>query len=213
MSGDSTIPNSEFQIPNSVAPWRSPLARALHLNRSLPYARYLQLATVRLDGRPANRTLVFRGFLDNSDRLKFVSDTRSEKFAQIEALPWAEACWYFPKTREQFRTSTGRRTPSGAGRPSGIARPSAPARRSSWQELSDSARLQFAWAHPGKPRAVADAFNPLAPPAEVPLPHFCLLLLEPVQVDRLELRGDPQNRTIYTWLEGDRTWSTQAVNP
>lgn len=208
MSGDSTIPNSEFQIPNSVAPWRSPLARALHLNRSLPYARYLQLATVRLDGRPANRTLVFRGFLDNSDRLKFVSDTRSEKFAQIEALPWAEACWYFPKTREQFRIT---------GTLKAIADDSEPklqqARRSSWQELSDSARLQFAWAHPGKPRAVADAFNPLAPPAEVPLPHFCLLLLEPVQVDRLELRGDPQNRTIYTWLEGDRTWSTQAVNP
>jgi pyridoxamine 5'-phosphate oxidase len=209
VSSDRTIPNSEFRIPNSFAPWRSPLARALHLNRSLPYARYLQLATVRLDGRPANRTVVFRGFLDNSDRLKFVSDTRSEKFAQIEAQPWAEACWYFPKTREQFRiTGTLKAIASDSPDPE-----LQQARISSWQELSDSARLQFAWAHPGQLRAADDTFNPPAPSAEVPLPHFCLLLLEPVQVDRLELRGDPQNRTIHTWLEGDRTWSTQAVNP
>ncbi|MBD2308182.1 pyridoxamine 5'-phosphate oxidase family protein [Chroococcidiopsis sp. FACHB-1243] len=196
------------RIPNSLAPWRSPLARALHLNRSLPYARYLQLATVRINGRPANRTVVFRGFLENSDRLKFVSDTRSEKFAQIEAQPWAEACWYFPKTREQFRiTGTLKAIASDCPDPE-----LQQACIVSWQELSDSARLQFAWAHP-ELRAADDAFKPPAPSAEVPLPHFCLLLLEPVQVDRLELRGDPQNRTIYTWLEGDRAWSTQAVNP
>lgn len=200
---------NERLIPSSLAPWRSPLARALHLNRSLPYARYLQLATVRLDGRPANRTVVFRGFLELSDRLKFVSDTRSQKFEQIDRQPWAEACWYFPKTREQFRI-TGTLEAIASNHPEPKLQQ---ARRSSWQELSDSARLQFAWAHPGQPRAAADAFNPPAPPADEPLSHFCLLLLEPLQVDRLELRGDPQNRTIYSWLEGDRAWSTQAVNP
>lgn len=216
MTSDQLTPNSVarfpggvFQILNSVAPWRSPLTRALHLNRSLPYARYLQLATVRIDGRPANRTVVFRGFLDNSDRLKFISDTRSQKFVQIEAQPWAEACWYFPKTREQFRI-TGTLEAIASDYPEPKLQQ---ARTSSWQELSDSARLQFAWAHPGQPRAATDTFNPPAPSPDAPLPHFCLLLLEPVQVDRLELRGDPQNRTIYTWLEGDRTWSTQAINP
>lgn len=45
----------------SFAPWRSLLDRALDLNSSLASARYLQLATVRADNRPANRTLVFRG--------------------------------------------------------------------------------------------------------------------------------------------------------
>ncbi|MER3589882.1 MAG: pyridoxamine 5'-phosphate oxidase, partial [Mastigocladus sp. ERB_26_1] len=37
----------------SIAPWRNAIARALHRNRSLVYARYLQLATVRADCRPA----------------------------------------------------------------------------------------------------------------------------------------------------------------
>ena len=35
-----------------------------------------QLATVRADGRPANRTVVHRGFMGETDRLLSISDTR-----------------------------------------------------------------------------------------------------------------------------------------
>ena len=192
----------------SLAPWRSHLSNALHQNRSLAYSRYLQLATVGANGRPANRTLVFRGFLADTDELKFAIDARSEKINQIEYQPWAEACWYFPETREQFRIS-GSLTLVKANYPDATLQQ---ARQTSWQELSDAARVQFAWADPGKPRADAAAFEPLPPNAIEPLPNFCLLLLKPVQVDRLELRGEPQNRTIYHWHDSDR-WSTQAVNP
>lgn len=190
-----------------LAPWRSPLARALHRNRSLVYARYLQLATVRKNGRPANRTVVFRGFLANTDQLKFVIDARSQKVEQIQQQPWAEACWYFPQTREQFRLS-GCLTLITVDHPDTDLQQ---ARQSSWQELSDAARLQFTWSHPGQPRD--DAGFELPPPsAIVPLPHFCLLLLEPTQVDHLELRGEPQNRLIYS-RNSDDAWSIQAVNP
>ncbi|MEO8891182.1 MAG: pyridoxamine 5'-phosphate oxidase family protein, partial [Coleofasciculaceae cyanobacterium] len=85
--------------------WRSLLARAIHHNRSLPYSRYFQLATIRADHRPANRTVVFRGFLDETDQLKMITDFRSAKVEQIQQQVWGEACWYFPKTREQFRLS------------------------------------------------------------------------------------------------------------
>ncbi len=192
----------------SLAPWRSPLSRALHRNRSLPNARYLQLATIGSDGKPANRTVVFRGFLEDSDRLKFVTDARSEKAGQIDRHPWGEICWYFPKTREQFRIS-GRLTLVRAD----SADPSLhKARQIAWQELSDAARQQFAWPHPGAPRADAEAFQPPPPDPAEPLSHFCLLLLEPERVDFLELRGDPQNRCLYR-LEGDRVWVSQGVNP
>jgi PPOX class probable FMN-dependent enzyme len=87
----------------TLAPWRSPLSRALHRNRSLAYVRYFQLATVRADGSPANRTVVFRGFLDDANQLKMVTDARNEKAEQIDQNDWGEACWYFPTTREQFR--------------------------------------------------------------------------------------------------------------
>lgn len=44
----------------AVPAWRSQVVRALKKNRHLANAKYVQLATVRQDGRPANRTVVFR---------------------------------------------------------------------------------------------------------------------------------------------------------
>jgi PPOX class probable FMN-dependent enzyme len=191
----------------SLAPWRSPLARALHRNRSLVYARYLQLATTRLDGRPANRTVVFRGFLPPTNQLKIVTDLRNEKATQIGRSPYGEACWYFPQTREQFRL---------AGRlilvTADLIEPELQlARQTAWRELSDAARTQFAWADPGQPRASQEEFELPPPDAIAPLPNFCLLLLDPDQVDHLELRGDPQNRWLHQW--DGTSWATQAVNP
>jgi PPOX class probable FMN-dependent enzyme len=193
----------------SLAPWRSLLARALHNNRSLPYARYFQLATVRADGRPANRTVVFRGFLEDTNQLKIITDSRSQKANQIQHQSWGEVCWYFPKTREQFRF-TGQLTLVGADDPNSAL---SNARQRTWQDLSDAARLQFAWPDPGKARTQDNAaFSPPSPNPEQPLPNFCLLLLDPIQVDRLELRGNPQNRWLYT-RNNSEDWYEEAVNP
>lgn len=192
----------------SMAPWRSAIARALHRNRSLVYARYLQIATIRENGRPANRTVVFRGFLEDSNQLEFITDARSDKVDQIEKKPWAEICWYFPHTREQFRLSgclTLIRDDD--------SHPNQPARIKIWQELSDAARLQFAWPDPGKPRVdQPEAFEPSPPNPAQPVANFCLLLLDPQEVDHLELRGEPQNRRIYCRNE-QQEWSTQEINP
>ena len=190
--------------------WRSHLARSLHQHRNQPEARFLQLATIGLDLRPRNRTVVFRGFLEDSDRfqdcLKIVTDIRSQKAAQIAANPWAEINWYFTKTRSQFRI---------LGKLALIDRECQDLelqaeRKASWQALSEPAWLQFAWAHPREPRV---DFSEVAPPnPNQPMPNFCLLLLEPTEVDRLELRGTPQNRWIY--LRDDKgNWTEQEVNP
>lgn len=191
----------------SLAPWRSPLARALHRNRSLAHARYLQLATVQPNGHPANRTVVFRGFLEATNQLAFVTDARSDKRIQITHLPYGEACWYFPKTREQFRL-TG---PLNLIQAACSDRASLQARQAFWQGLSDAARTQFMWPHPKQPRA-STGFAPTLPDPASPPEHFCLLLLDPAQVDHLELRGEPQNRWLYQRSD-DETWSMQAVNP
>jgi pyridoxamine 5'-phosphate oxidase len=196
-----------FKNNMSLAPWRSPLARALHRNRALAYSRYLQLATVRPDGTPANRTIVFRGFLGDTNQLKFVTDYRSEKSRHIVSQPWGEACWYFPKTREQFRLGgpltlvTHKDPDPNAGQ----------ARLEQWQALSESARVQFVWPHPGQSRS-QKGFEVSVPEAHQPPHHFCLLVINPIKVDHLELRGDPQNRTQFVQDQfGD--WLTYDVNP
>lgn len=191
-----------------LAPWRSPLSRALHRNRALPNARYMQLATVRANGQPANRTVVFRGFLEESDQLQIVTDRRSHKVEQMAQNPWCEVCWYFPKTREQFRlTGTLTRISTTTSDPELVK-----ARNDLWQQLSDNARAQFFWPHPGHPRAEPDAFDSTDVDSTTPPETFDLVLLDPVRVDHLELRGDPQNRQMYE--RGDRHhWSVQQVNP
>lgn len=193
-----------------LAPWRPPLARAIHRNRSKAFSRYFQLATVTLEGKPANRTVVFRGFLDDSNQLKVVTDTRSHKIEQIYQQPWGEICWYFTKTREQFRLG-GKLTLVTADHPNpSLTRE----RRKTWEDLSDKARSQFVWSHPGEPRKADDpAFSNPPPDAQTPLPNFALLLLDPHAVDHLELRGNPQNRYLYTLDAEANSWTVQAVNP
>lgn len=60
-----------------AALWRSFLVKSLEANNHLPNAKFMQLATVRPDGRPSVRTVVFRGFHNNSDQITFTTDTRS----------------------------------------------------------------------------------------------------------------------------------------
>lgn len=205
--------------PSQLAPWRSPLARNLYKHRSQPQSRYLQLATIDLTGRPTNRTLVFRGFVDHlpgqSNLLKFVSDRRTDKIQQLKVNSWAEACWYFPNTREQFRI---------AGKISTIdLEQTNPAlqklRHIAWHDLSDNARIQFSWCDPGMPLEDSESAKSLVPetitdPSQ-PSANFCLLLLDPELVDRLELRKNPQMRWQYRKIPAKDafTWLSQAVSP
>ncbi|NEP03843.1 MULTISPECIES: Npun_F5749 family FMN-dependent PPOX-type flavoprotein [Okeania] len=191
-----------------LAPWRSPLARALHRNRSLTYARYVQLATVTAEGQPKNRTIVFRGFLEETNQLKFITDSRSNKVEQIEKNPWAEICWYFPKTREQFRL-TGKLYLIKANNPDPKL---AQVRETTWQEISDNARQQFTWPNPGESKVEIGAFELSPPNPAYPLSNFYLLLLNPTKVEHLELKGEPQNRWLYQ-IDNSKTWSTQDINP
>lgn len=191
-----------------LAPWRSLLASAIHRNRSKPYSRYFQLATVSPAGLPSNRTVVFRGFLnDDQNQIKIITDRRSEKIQDIAHQAQAEICWYFTKTREQFRI-LGRLNLVMAGETDPELEQ---ARRVTWHNLSDSARSQFAWPHPAQPAASPSAFEIEPPNPDLPLDEFCLLLLTPHKVDLLQLKGNPQQRFLYT--QTNSAWQVRSVNP
>lgn len=195
-----------------LAPWRPLLARALHRNRTLPYARYFQLATVRANGRAANRTVVFRGFLPESNQLAMITDGRSAKIEQIQQTPWAEICWYFPKTREQFRLS-GQLNCVDPNYPIPAWQK---AYHETWRNLSDAARQQFYWPAPGQPRdsELLDA----DPPKETDdAPEtFRLLVFESVEVDRLDLRPKPPSKlhSLHHYrLNDDGSWQIEFLTP
>lgn len=184
--------------------WSEALKRAIRRNRRDAHNRYLQLATLREDGTPAVRTLVFREFCDISLELRMATDRRSAKVGEISACPHGQVSWYLTHTREQFRLR-------GVLRLEGAEASSQHARRKLWNGLSEKAREQFYWPDPGRP------LDRPSPGVEItgddgPPDTFLLLALAVDEVDHLTLRGDPQTRVISRRDERG-TWLSEPVNP
>lgn len=199
--------------------WFTSLKRAIAKNRRDAHNRYLQLATVRADGTPAVRTLVFRTLQHEPPQLTMVTDSRSDKPAEIAARPVGEICWYFTQTREQFRiggtltligTECADQTP----------------RVTIWSGMSVAAREQFFWPHPKQPLDPDDnAGNETTEagshddyhrrePLELHTPpvNFLIVTLHIERVDHLCLRGNPQTRWLST-QDSSGGWKSQTVNP
>jgi len=191
--------------------WRAALKSALRRNRRDAHNRYLQLATVRADGTPAVRTLVFRGFDADPARLHMVTDARSAKVDEIRCAAPGELCWYFTHTREQFRLQG---TLSLAG--PGADADARSLRADLWRALSDKARGPFYGPPPGEamdggadPGGATYAGGAVGdgPPAT-----FLGLTLNVMFVDHLRLRGDPQLRWQSRRDVGAGWWS-RCVTP
>jgi len=180
----------------------------------------VQLGTVTADGRPAVRTVVFRGFMGEQkdwgetgaecETLSFITDSRSSKMKQGRE---AEVCWYFAPSREQFRL---RGVMDCIEANSGMPK-QAEDRVSMWRKISPAARKQFLWPNPGEERGETDEakdkkdFDDVEPSEADPPDTFVLVLLRPERVDHLQIKGFPQRRVVYE-RTGD-AWSEQKVNP
>ncbi|KAA8516196.1 hypothetical protein F0562_019375 [Nyssa sinensis] len=99
-----------------TAPWKQLLLNALESNSNLKHASFFQLATIGSNGGPSNRTVVFRGFQENSDKILIHTDCRTRKIDDLKHCPVAEICWYFTDSWEQFRIN-GRIDIIGASNP------------------------------------------------------------------------------------------------
>ncbi|MBE9222724.1 pyridoxamine 5'-phosphate oxidase family protein [Cyanobacterium stanieri LEGE 03274] len=190
----------------NIAPWRSPLAKALHLNRAKPHSRYFQIATINPEGFPHNRTVVFRGFYADTNNLQIITDIRSEKYQHLQKQPQSEICWYFTKTREQFRIQGLIDIITYQENNKNMSH----ARQQAWEKLSDNAKIQFTWPTPGE--KVIKEYHTATDSLEQPLDTFCLLILKPQKVDHLQLKGNPQNRYRYH-LDEKNNWVITAINP
>jgi PPOX class probable FMN-dependent enzyme len=183
--------------------WRDSLHTQLEHHAHLPHSRFVQVATIREDGRPANRTLTFRFFLQDG-RLLFTADTRTEKTTQLAANPWAEACWYFTESRVQVRLLGTMRLVAET-----TDEELQQARLQTWKERSDESRQSFTWPHAGQPLSALERFSKAVP--EMPPENFALLILAPERADILDLAQAPHSRVIHQLADG--MWTAEAVNP
>lgn len=187
--------------------WTTALRQALKRNRREAYSRYFQLATVDAAGKPRARTVVYRGLDDDQQSPLFITDNRSAKMHNLHGQA-VEVCWYFPISREQFRIA-GQANVLSSDHQQHVA---------VWQDLSNAARAQFFWPHPGE---LVDAIDQshheeresdvLQPPAT-----FSVVAIRPQRVDHLRL-SNPQRRMLSELTEVSKDsacrWIVREVNP
>ncbi|PAN51951.1 hypothetical protein PAHAL_9G632300 [Panicum hallii] len=193
------------------SPWRALLQRALDANAHLRHSTYFQLATVGAGGRPANRTVVFRGFQEHSDKIQINTDARSNKIGEIRNCPFGEICWYFADSWEQFRISGSIDAIDGSSAdPAKLQN-----REKAWFASSVRSRLQYLGPQPGVPIIDDEQVKDVhLDPSAVPVEAFCLLVLDPEMVDYLNLKSN--QRLIFTRShkdDGSVDWMAEKVSP
>ncbi|KAG9455477.1 hypothetical protein H6P81_008381 [Aristolochia fimbriata] len=194
------------EILVAAAPWRPLLHSALQSNSHIRHASYFQLATVAANGRPSNRTVVFRGFRHGSDTIQINTDSRTRKIEEIRLCPYGEVCWYFTESWEQFRLSGKIEIVDGSNTdPLKLQ-----LREKSWFSSSLKSRNQYLGPSPGLPHLNEERHEePLLDQSTGPVPAFCLLLLDPEQVDYLNLKSNKRlifisrqtDESNYCWVE------------
>lgn len=186
-----------------MSAWKQRLTKSLHQTRNQPESRYFQLATVDTQGVPENRTVVFRQLEDEDYSLVIVSDTRSAKWESLSHQPMASICWYFSKTREQYRFTVNARCYNRKDDKSLI--------ETYWSKLSDAGRKQYFW---GRPSSVRQNDAPLRVSEDMTQPpeHFSVMKFRVLAVDYLSLQGNPQHREKH-WLDESGNWTTQPIVP
>ncbi|KAL3536688.1 hypothetical protein ACH5RR_000054 [Cinchona calisaya] len=193
-------------------PWKKLLLNALQSNSHLRHSSFFQLATVGINGKPSNRTVVFRGFHeDDSDKIHINTDTRTRKIEDLKHCPFAEICWYFADSWEQFRIN-GSVDVIDASNADLVKLQQ---REKSWFASSLRSRLQYLGPTPGLPSLSEEApQQPSLDPATGPVDAFCLLVLDPDQVDYLNLKSNERVSFISTRSGGrEKIWTSNKVNP
>ncbi|XP_073278769.1 pyridoxine/pyridoxamine 5'-phosphate oxidase 2-like isoform X2 [Primulina huaijiensis] len=206
--------------PSVAASWKQLLLNSIQSNSHLNHSSYLQIATVASNGRPSNRTVVFRGFQDDGHKIQINTDSRTRKIDDLKHCPFAEICWYFTNTWEQFRIGGQVDVIDGTNSdPVKLQFPFnlyAKQRERSWFACSLKSRMQYL--APAPRILFASEQQPTETPtldsSMSPVGVFCLLVLNPGQVDYLNLKSN--ERLIFTAGQdgsGETHWSVEKVDP
>ncbi|GAB4861571.1 Pyridoxine/pyridoxamine 5'-phosphate oxidase 2 [Ancistrocladus abbreviatus] len=197
--------------PTTAASWTQLLLKALDSNSHLGHSCFFQLATIGSNGRPANRTVVFRGFQEGTDKIQINTDCRSRKIEDLKHCPFAEISWYFTDSWEQFRINGPIDVIDGSNSDTKKLQQ----REKSWLASSIKSRLLYLGPNPGLPCITDKPPNDFSlDPTSGPVDTFCLLFLDPDQVDYLNLKTNVRLAfTSNKSINGDKHWTSERLNP
>ena len=182
---------------SKMPPWFQQISSYHKKESKLPTSKYIQLSTISTDYTPRVRTVVFRGWTD-SYKMKIFTDRRSLKINELKFNNNVEICWYFQKSRCQFRLR-------------GIASMDfGKDYITSWDNLNAEAKSTWGWKTPGS-KYIYDKNNliPDSQNSEL-IDNFILLKIEIFHVDQLLLSKPNQFRK--RWIL-NKQWDEERINP
>jgi len=247
--GDMRSSITKKMFGGQRAPWVEALNKAIHLggtkNRRLIKAnKYFQLATTAPDGRPHCRTIVFRGFHKGCTKysdcaMTFITDSRTEKIADLKANRHAELCCWISGANTQFRIAGEMSVLKATDNDSDPQ--DEKIRAEFWERLPRHTTAFCTGGDPGKPlnsqeegggeqkepeaaskgqqgHVPSSSSVELSSSDVAPHKNFAVLVLEPTYVDQLRLGGN-QARWKYTLVSeeaeggGGPHWKTEKCVP
>ena len=174
--------------------WRQRLKASQSREGKLTSNRWIQIANVSKNNQPRVRTVVFRGWLDNTTMLIY-TDKRSEKYKDLRINKHIEVLWLFFKTKSQYRFK---------GKVYELKD-----NDKYWDNLFERSKDQWFWPSPGKKidkkNYVSSKNNKLLKPN-----NFSVFQIKINEVDLLKLEKPLHKRFI--WKEVDN-WTCIEVNP
>ena len=179
-----------------MPPWLSHVSSCQNKESKTNSSRYIQLSTVGLDNTPRNRTVVFRGWSDSYE-MKIFTDRRSSKFFELNSNNNVEICWFFTKSKCQFRFRGTSSIDIGDNT------------RNEWHKLNDNSKSMWGWPAPGKKFIKDNNFNLSFDPS-ISLVNFVLLKINIFHVDQLLLKKPIHLRR--KWIKKDK-WIEERINP
>ena len=180
---------------NNIPIWRQELKSAKKKEGKSPLARWIQLSTVSNNNEPRIRTVVFRGWNQESSMLIF-TDSRSDKIEHLKNNSNAEVLWLFLKSKSQFRFK---------GKIKELR-----VNTKYWDSLSDRSKSTWFWQHPGK-----KIHNNIQPSQIIHTnlkkpENFVVMEFEIYSVDLLKLFTPIHKR--YIWNKSN-SWGRIEINP
>tara|TARA_Y100001968_G_scaffold260608_1_gene248232 strand:- start:194 stop:745 length:552 start_codon:yes stop_codon:yes gene_type:complete len=180
-----------------IPPWLAEISSYQKKESKLPSSRYVQLSTIGIDNTPRVRTVVFRGWSD-SYKMKIFTDKRSLKIKEINNNQNVEICWYFQKSKCQFRFRGIVSIDFGKDY------------LNSWKSLNDNAKSTWGWPTPGSIYIEDNNIGRTGIKSSALIDNFILLNIDIFHVDKLLLSKPKHFRK--RWILNNQ-WYEERINP
>ena len=181
-----------------MPPWLSHVTSAQRKQSPNDSSRWVQLATIGIDNTPRVRTVVFRGWSEDYE-MEIYTDKRSQKCNELALNDNVEICWFFSKSKCQFRFR-------GTSR---IVLDKENVHH--WEKLSEKSKSLWSWPTPGANYLFDKRINNSSNnKIKNPKGNFILLKIDVTHVDQLLLKQPIHERRRWIW---NKEWIEERLNP